>query len=103
VFLFPPSFLSFRLVELLFGFVHRLMTTPALGCAKRHIAGGMAVESSPGYKKRYRMAEGNMEEVGPYNDLSRMADREWIRGRELLAWVRYTSQLGTRFQLTGCP
>jgi hypothetical protein len=62
------------------------MTIPALGCAKRHIAGGMAVESSPGYKKRYRMAEGNMEEVAPYNDLSRMADREWIRGRELLAW-----------------
>jgi hypothetical protein len=47
------------------------------------ITGGMAVESSPGYKKRYRMAEGNMEEVAPYNDLSRMADREWIRGREL--------------------
>ena len=74
--LFPPCFLSFRLVELLLALVHRLMTIPALGCAKRHIAGGMAVESSPGYKKRYRMAEGNMEEVAPYNDLSRMADRE---------------------------
>jgi len=76
----PPCFLSFRLVELLLGFVHRLMTTPALGCAKRHIAGGMAVESSPGYEKRYRMAEGNRKRW-----LLTMTYQEWQTGSGLEA------------------